>query len=806
MLKDYKRCCDDPLLLSTAGLSSVASNNLERSMVPEILAKARQFYRSGNLTRAERTCRQILDLDPNHVPSWFLLGLIGYQDGKDNEAIQAFREAVRLRPDYPEAHNNIGICQARQGKFAEAIDSFRAALKLRSEYAEALSNLGNALGDSGQADEASEHYARAIALSANYAEAHNNLGIAQSRQGKWTEALRSYRRAIELRPNYPEAHNNLGTALAHFEKLDEAIASFDQALQLRPAYADAHANRGVALAAQGHWPEAAAAFRQAVQLQPRFPDAHNRLGQVLSAQGKLQEAAAAFRQAIQLDGKSFDAYRNLGRTLFDLQDFPAAIGAFQQALRLDGDSADTHCQLGIALTQQRHFAQGLHHFGRAIQLRPDFAEAHMHRSLNRLQTGDFERGWTDYEWRWKCKEFNPRNFEQPRWQGEPLEGKRILLHTEQGFGDTFQFVRYAQLLKESGARVLVRAPEPLLKLLRLCPYLDGVCAEGGEPADFDVHLPLLSLPKMLGTTLTTIPAGEPYLFADPALVKRWQGELSYIQAFKVGINWQGNPKYRGDLRRSIPLAHFAPLASVPGVRLISLQKNYGTEQIREVPFSVTELGGQVDEASGPFMDTAAVLKNLDLVITSDTALPHLAGALGVPVWLALPYAPDWRWLLHREDCPWYPTMRLFRQTEFDNWEPVFERMARMLGRRLTESEGDEPATHSLPPRRATASSLNSIGVRLAEKGRLDEAIANFRQAIELQPTLAEAHNNLGNALQNQGQADVAIKHLREALRLKPDYPDALNNLGLMLMRQRKLDEAAEAFRRAVELRPNMFKH
>jgi tetratricopeptide (TPR) repeat protein len=774
-------------------------------MIPEILNKARRFYRAGNLARAEKACRQILDHDAANVPTWFLLGLVNYQAGKDDKATQAFRQALRLKPDYPEAYNNLGICQARQRKFAEAADSFRAALALRSEYPEALSNLGNALRDAGQHEEASEHYARAIALSPGYAEAHNNLGIAHSRQGNWIEAAESYRRAIELQPKYAEAHNNIGSALGQFAKFDEAVACFDQAIECKPAYAEAHSNRGIALAALGRWPDAAAAFRRAVQLQPRLHEAHNRLGLALVAQGELQEAAAAFRQAVQLAGNSFEAHRNLGNTLFDLDELSGAIEAYGQALKLRTDCADTHCQLAIALTRERQFAKGVQHFGRAIQLRPDFAKARMHRGLNRLQSGDFERGWTDFEWRLKCKGFDLGGFSQPFWQGEPIDGRRILIHAGPGLANTLQFVRYARLIKERGATVLLRVARPLVKLLGRMPDVDQVFSEGEELPDFDLQVPLLSLPKVFGTTLTTIPAVGPYLSADPELVSRWRDELAYIQACKVGLAWQGDPKSRGDARRSIPLAHFAPLASVPGVRLISLQKGFGVEQLRDVRFSVTDLGVQLDESSGPFMDTAAVMKNLDLLITSDSALAHLAGGLGIPTWLALPYSSDWRWLLHREDCPWYPTMRLIRQTEFDNWEPVFDRMAGLLGPTLKERKGEDSSALSISALPATATSLNSMGVHLAEQGRLDEAIANFRQALELMPTLAEAHNNLGNSLQQQGRSDLAVKHLRQALRLKEDYPEAWNNLGLILSRQRKLEEAAEAFQRALQLRPGYFR-
>ena len=226
--------------------------------------------------------------------------------------------------------------------------------------------------------------------------------------------------------------------------------------------------------------------------------------------------------------------------------------------------------------------------------------------------------------------------------------------------------------------MLVWTARPLERMLRLLPYLDGVFPVGSDPPDFDVQVPMLSLPHAFGTTLATIPAGEPYLVADPELVDRWRDRLAGLGRFKIGINWQGNPKYRGDLRRSIPLRQFAPLGKMPGVQLISLQKGFGSEQMAQAGFAVTSLGPDLDEAAGPFMDTAAVLKNLDLLITPDTALAHLAGGLGVPTWLALPFVPDWRWLLDRPDSPWYPTLRLFRQAPPVAGNPSSSRLRRNL--------------------------------------------------------------------------------------------------------------------------------
>jgi hypothetical protein len=297
-----------------------------------------------------------------------------------------------------------------------------------------------------------------------------------------------------------------------------------------------------------------------------------------------------------------------------------------------------------------------------------------------LSQGNYEQGWTEFEWRWRCKGFALRPFTQPAWDGSSLADKAILLHTEQGAGDTIQFVRYSPLVKERGARVILECPARLIPLLKSCRGIDAWVAQGALLPAFDVHLPLLSLPRIFGTTVTTVPTGVPYLAADSQRVERWRRELAPLHAFKVGIVWQGNPEYLADYRRSPPLALYGLLARVPGVQLFSLQKGDGIEQFADITgeFLVTDLGGRSDVVGGAFVDTAAIMPNLDLVITSDTATAHLAGALGVTTWVPLSYAADWRWLLDREDCPWYPTMRLFRQAELGNWKPVFERVAREL--------------------------------------------------------------------------------------------------------------------------------
>ena len=487
-------------------------------------------------------------------------------------------------------------------------------------------------------------------LKPDFAEAHNNLGNAFKRQGKLDKAVACYRRALELKPRYAEAHYNLGLILRGQGKLDEAVACYRQALHLKTDYADAHNDTGIALQNQGNLDEAIACYRRALELKPDYAEAYNNLGAALKDQGKLDEAVTCYRRA----------------------------------LELKSGYADAHNNLGVALVSQGKLNEAVACYRRALELNPDYADSHLNRSFLWLLTGDFEHGWPEYEWRWRTKQISPRPFQQPLWDGSSLAGKTILLHAEQGLGDAIQFVRYAPLVKQLGGTIIVECQQPMLPLLATCPGIDRLVGQGGELPAFTTHAPLLSVPGILKTSLDTIPASVPYLFAARALVESWREKLNGVSGFKIGINWQGRAGQGSWLARNIPLQQFAALAAIPGVRLISLQKGSGREELTQERerFPVLDLGNEVDQEAGAFMDTAAILMNLDLVITSDTAIPHLAGALGVPVWLALPFAPDWRWLLDRTDSPWYPTMRLFRQQERDNWHGVFEQIEKALRQQL----------------------------------------------------------------------------------------------------------------------------
>jgi Tfp pilus assembly protein PilF len=474
--------------------------------------------------------------------------------------------------------------------------------------------------------------------------------------GDFQRAEQAFRQALEADPAQAEAWHRLGQVCQRLGKAADALASYREALRLEPDRAATHNSLGILMVQRRDLAAAVASFRRAVEIRPDFAKAHNNLGNALKEQGDLEAAVACYRKAVRLGPEFIDGHNNLGLVLADLGQFEGALACY----------------------------------ARALELQPDYREARRNRALVWLLLGDYERGWPEYEWRWGCPELPERNLGRPAWDGSPLQGRTILLHAEQGLGDTIQFVRYAPLVKARGGRVLLVCQPPLLRLLALCPGVDRLAAQGDPLPPFDVHAPLLGLPRIFGATTHNIPADVPYLRANPELVERWRQRLASIPGLKVGIAWQGNPKYRRDWHRSVDLERFAPLARVAGVALVSLQKGLGSEQLRTAPFPVVELEG-LDEQSGPFMDTAAVMK--------DTAISHLAGALAVPCWVALPVSPDWRWLLDREDSPWYPTVRLFRAARAADWGPVFERMA-----------GELPASRQS----AVASRQTAVGCRLAK--------------------------------------------------------------------------------------------
>jgi tetratricopeptide (TPR) repeat protein len=671
-------------------------------MTADLLMTGWRFHQAGDLPRAEEAYRRLVQQEPGNAQAWFLLGALCQARGDLAAALTSLEQALRLRPEYPEALHHQGIVFIKQKRFAEAMSCFQRALQLEPRNVEIQTNLALVLAHQGQHAEAVSRLQAALAVQPDYARAQTQLQTIQAQQAaaegsaylerkQFAEAADRFRQVLRLRPESAEAHRDLGRALACQGQLDEAIASYQQALRLRPDFAEAHHHVGVLLRQQKRFTEAEASIRAAVRLRPDLPELHDLLAETLLDQKRPAEAEASCRAALQLRPEMTEAHNNLGRALLEQDRLTEAMACFERALQLLPDFAQAHNNRAVALWQLERFEEAFAGNARALQLQPDFADPHANTGMLWLLLGDFEKGWPEYEWRWQRPDCPSRSFTQPRWDGSSLAGRTILLYAEQGLGDTIQFARYPRLLKEQGGTVIVECQRALLPLLARCLGIDRLVSRGEPLPPHDVRAPLLSVPYHLGTRLDTIPASVPYLEADPALVERWRQQLAALPGFKIGINWQGNPQFRLDRQRSFPLEEFAPLAAVRGVQLVSLQHGPAAEQLRAVAgrWPITDLGGRLDEEAGPFMDRAAVMKGLDLVVTSDTSIAHLAGALGVPVWVALGKVPYWCYLMEREDCPWYPTMRLFRQEQRGDWASVFRRIAlavqRLTGERRTSA-------------------------------------------------------------------------------------------------------------------------
>jgi Flp pilus assembly protein TadD len=453
-------------------------------------------------------------------------------------------------------------------------------------------------------------------------------------------------------------------------RLPQAQAAYRQILTIDPAHADAHQNLGVALGALGRMMEAEASFREALRLRPNYPEGHASLGAALTDLGRPAEAEASCREALRLRPNYPEAHYNLGVALRDLGRPAEAEASCREALRLRPNYPEAHYNLGVALRDLGRPAEAEASFREALRLRPNYPEAHYNLGAALLLAGRFEEGWKEYEWRWKSKTFTtttvipPRDFSAPLWRGEAIGGRTILLHAVQGLGDTLQFCRYAPLMV-GGAGIILEVQAPLVRLLSRLPGVEEIVARGDRLPPFDLHCPLMSLPDAFGTTLDTIPAATPYLSADPALAANWQERLVGLDGLRIGLAWAGEQRAVVDRRRSIALKALAPLGEVSGVSFVSLQKDGPAAQAADPPHGMMLHDFTADLHD--FEDTAALIVNLDLVISVDTSVAHLAGALGKPVWLLNRFDTDWRWLLNRDDSPWYPTLRQFRQPRPGDW-------------------------------------------------------------------------------------------------------------------------------------------
>jgi tetratricopeptide (TPR) repeat protein len=579
-----------------------------------------------------------------------------------------------------ETHGDLGTAVAIRGRLAEAAESLRRAVALAPGSADAHSQLGTVLMELGRFDEAAASLRQAIEANPDHPTAAATLGYLYSTRGRFAELAAVCRPLARIRPGHMVVQLRLGEALVHLGELDEAINCFEAALGLSPESPEAHLGLGLVMLSLGRFEAALPNLARAIELGPDRPESHALLERALRGLGRLDEALECAERVLRLLPEDAQAHCVRGFLLDELRRCDEALTCFDQAIRLDPRNAEAHHNRGVVLVRLTRYDEAIAAFDEAIRLVPDYDEARGNRARALLTLGHFDRGWEEFERQVRHRNPNSPGHSRRLWMGEPLIGRTILLHAEQGLGDTVQFMRYIAQVKVRGGRVLFVCPQPLVRLAATCPGIDQVVPRGDRLPEFDIHSPLMRLMSLFSKTVEAIPAPIPYLSADAARVERWRERLAGPPALKVGIAWQGNPKHKRDRDRSFPLVNFERLAAIHGVRLFNLQKGFGADQIRELAgrFPLVELGDELDPDPLEIRDTPAVMMGLDLVITPDSMLAHLAGALGIPVWIALPFSPDWRWLLGRDDSPWYPTARLFRQREPGRWDLVFDRIARAL--------------------------------------------------------------------------------------------------------------------------------
>jgi tetratricopeptide (TPR) repeat protein len=560
------------------------------------------------------------------------------------------------------------------GRFDEAVSSYDHAVELNPDLAETLNNRGNALQELNRWDEAIVSYEQAIKLNPNFAQAHNNCGLALQALKHLDQAVARFERAIELMPDYAEAHNNCGLALQELTRLEDAVEHFDRAIEYKPNYAEAFNNRGVVFHELKRIEDALASYDRAIALNPEYADAYSNRGLALHELRRVEEAVASFDRDIQLKPDYAEAYSSRGISLQELKRLDDAMASYDKAIALKPDYAEAHNNRGNALQELKRFAEAIASYDRAIELKPDFADAHMNKSLAYLITGELNLGWPLYEWRWKKSDLaqSRRDYPQPLWLGEEdISGKTILLHAEQGLGDTIQFCRYARLVKERGARVVMGVPQALVGLLGSLEGVDELVVKGESLPAFDFHCPLLSLPLAFKTDLIHIPSPSPYLEVNASKISAWAQKLGEKKQPRIGLVWSGSLVHKNDHNRSLTLKQLWD--HLPqGFEYFCLQK-----ELREVDQEVLISSGIHHHGNDlhDFTDTAALCQSMDLVISVDTSVAHLSAAIGKTTWVLLPYAPDWRWLLNRTDSPWYQCMTLYRQDETRAWTSVLGRLA-----------------------------------------------------------------------------------------------------------------------------------
>jgi len=675
--------------------------------------QALQAMQSRKLGEAEAICRRILAGAPKDFDALHLLAVICSEKGEYEESERLFRETTSLDPNFPPGFYNYGSLLAKQKKYIDAVVQFDIALSLFPNFAPAHCDRGSALNELGRLDEALGSLNIAASLAPNAPVVWYNKANVHFQKKDYHSALDGYGRAVEIDPNYSDGWLGRGNAFAALERYDEAVAAYNRVLTLKPDLVTAWLASASIFYAIRRYDDALVAYDKATRIKSDSVEAWLGRANTCIETRRFDEAFAAYDRVIALNPDLAEAWLGRGHAFTGLKRYDAASVSYDKALALKSDFAEGWLARGDNFNNQKRVDKAMAAYDKALALKPDLAEAWLGRgnvfkdlgryeealaaydkahalkpdlseaqcneALIRLTLGDTESGWKKFEYRWDTKLTRGlrRNFPQRLWLGDSdIKNKTILIHAEQGLGDTLMACRYVPMIAALGAKVIVEVQPPLKSLLKNLQGISLLIAQGEEIPPFDVQSPFMSLPLAFKTTMETIPAHVPYLAAREGAIEKWRSKLNGAE-LKVGVAWAGNPNYPQDQDRSILLKNILPILEAKGARFFSLQKDlrHGDKEALDGISQVVRL----DQEMNDFEDTAAIMSFLDLVISSDTAVVHLAGALGRPVWVLLQSSPDWRWFLGRGDSPWYPTAKLFRQTNRGEWSTVADDVCVQLG-------------------------------------------------------------------------------------------------------------------------------
>lgn len=634
----------------------MSNKKTPRQSVPNLLSQAVTLHQQGNLELAQYVYAQVLTLQPDHFDALHLLGVIAQQQGHHQQAVELIERAISANPNMAFAYYNLANSYKALRQHDAALLNYGRVIHLAPDFVDAYSNTGNVYFEIGQYEEAAKNYEKSLQLRPDRAEEYSNLGSAQEKLQQLNEALESHTKAIKIEPRYAEAWNNRGNVLRALHRTEEAMESYNKALEIQPQYAEAYYNRGIALQDLRQHEEALQSYKQAIQFKSDYVEAYNNLGNLMVALERFEEALDCYDKVIAIQPTFENIHLNRGNALLGLRRIDQALDSWSLSAR----------------------SQEVSEEGKA--------KSYCNTSMVFMSLGRYEEAWPLYEWRWQAYDWLVRRHtDKPLWLGrESLIGKTVLLHAEQGLGDTIQFCRYAQNVADLGGRVILEVPRELTQVLACVAGVSEVIEVGEPLPDFDFHCPLLSMPLAFQTTLDTIPCSEGYIRPDVEKAQSWHERLAPLRKTKIGLVWNGGfHSERPELatvndRRNISLSLLAQHLNDENFDFISVQKGDPAESEirgREQEFwPAGNLHNPVRELKD-FSDTAALVANLDLVISVDTSTAHLAAAMGKSVWILNRFDSCWRWLKDRQDSPWYKSVRLYRQGEDRDWSSVLTRVA-----------------------------------------------------------------------------------------------------------------------------------